>query len=125
MRETPQDNEERDARLARDRAEKRLAVLTKEVDWRVAKAYVALADDPDEAAEYEAKSKEAGGPSMHRPAGHAALHVAAMNKYLDDDEWEQEERRQGRTVSIQRFPFFESRNGKVGDEQKNWWTWRK
>ncbi|KAG1887272.1 hypothetical protein F4604DRAFT_1571506, partial [Suillus subluteus] len=43
------------ARRVREKAEKRLQMLTKEVDWRVTKAYVALADDPDEEAVYGVK----------------------------------------------------------------------
>ncbi|KAF9025496.1 hypothetical protein BDZ89DRAFT_902920, partial [Hymenopellis radicata] len=41
---TPDEQRRREAR----RAEKRLQVVTKEADWRVARAYVALADDDAE-----------------------------------------------------------------------------
>ncbi|PBK92767.1 hypothetical protein ARMGADRAFT_908399, partial [Armillaria gallica] len=55
-----------------ERAEKRLQVLTKEVDWRVAKAYVALADEID----LDSKLKQ---PSVE---------ARAISRYLDDEEWE-------------------------------------
>jgi len=79
------------------RATKRLQTLTKEVDWNVAKAYVALADDPHES---EWKRKETGIGD-----GGTSLEVIAVESYLDDDEWEQQERREGRGVNIRPFPF--------------------
>lgn len=51
---------ERERRLARERAEKRVQTLTKEVDWRVAKAYVALADAHDTDADSVTGGKEGG-----------------------------------------------------------------
>ncbi|KAK0189656.1 hypothetical protein F5146DRAFT_633373 [Armillaria mellea] len=74
-----------------ERAEKRLQVLTKEVDWRVAKAYVALADDID----LDTKLKQ---PSVE---------ARAISRYLDDEEWESGE---GGPVAIQRFPYSDFRS---------------
>ncbi|KAJ7158861.1 hypothetical protein C8R46DRAFT_402839 [Mycena filopes] len=83
----------REVRIARERAGKRLQTLTKETDWRVAHAYIALADDPDEAAQYALKQKELG------TAASAPLEARAVGQYLDDLEWEAEELRAGRTPS--------------------------
>ena len=69
-------------------------MLTKETDWRVAKAYVALADDPDEEALHTAKCKETGVS-----ASGVGLESRALDKYLDDDEWEGQQRRLGKYVS--------------------------
>jgi hypothetical protein len=103
--EQSHDNDkERQSRRARERAAKRLQTLTKEVDWRIAKAYVALVDDPDEAVEYESKYKE-GSKVKIAGLGQASLEMMAVERYLDDDEWEEQERRGGRGVSIPRFPF--------------------
>jgi hypothetical protein len=60
----------------------------------VAKAYVAIADDPDETVEFVAKLKENGSGSG-QVAG-SKLEVMAVGRYLDDDEWEQEQLRGGR-----------------------------
>ncbi|KAG1835221.1 hypothetical protein EV424DRAFT_1524290 [Suillus variegatus] len=79
---------------SRSKAEKRLQMLTKEVDWRVAKAYVALADDPDEEATYGFKCKETGG------IGASTLEARAADQYLEDQEWEEEQRRAGKRISL-------------------------
>ncbi|KAG1733629.1 uncharacterized protein EDB91DRAFT_1148502 [Suillus paluster] len=62
------------ARRVREKATRRLQMLTKEVDWRVAKAYVALADDPDEEAVYGIKYKETGGVGISNLEARAADH---------------------------------------------------
>ncbi|KAF5326832.1 hypothetical protein D9619_004189 [Psilocybe cf. subviscida] len=100
---------QREARLVRERAGKKLQTLTKEVDYHVAKAYVALADDLEEQEMSTVKRKEmmgsgssksgmagaSGTPSGSRgPQG--ALEALAIQQYLEDNEWEEEERRAGR-----------------------------
>lgn len=57
--------------------------MTKEVDWGVARAYVALAEDNEVDNEYAMKRKEAGRSvvSGNRAGG-------AVERYLDDEEWE-------------------------------------
>ncbi|KAF9223882.1 hypothetical protein BS17DRAFT_705199 [Gyrodon lividus] len=102
------------SRRVRERAAKRLQTLTKEVDWRVAKAYVALADDPEEEVAYAVKFKEMGGTS----AGGRNLQARAVDQYLEDQEWEWEEeqrRAQGRGCE---YPpavvLWKDRNGKTG-----------
>ena len=74
-------------------------MLTKEVDWHVAKAYVALADDEEEQNEFHAKQKEigAGGSSA------GGLESLAIGKYLDDEEWEVGERSAGRGIQFKRL----------------------
>ncbi|KAK0200913.1 hypothetical protein DFS33DRAFT_1462682 [Desarmillaria ectypa] len=85
-----------------ERAEKRLQVLTKEVDWRVAKAYVALADEID----LDSKLKQ---PTT-------SIEARAISRYLDDEEWE---RGGGGSTAIQRFPY--SDFGEKSQSKRSWW----
>ncbi|KZT07653.1 uncharacterized protein LAESUDRAFT_651034 [Laetiporus sulphureus 93-53] len=125
----------REARRARERAEKRFQVLTKEADWRVARAYVAVADvdDPDESGELKSKSKSFEStldmPKQRRVGGSAEgrLEERAIDRYLDDEEWEERERREGRGISIPSFPYFRdaSSSSRIGDSsEKRWWRWQ-
>lgn len=86
-----------------------MQTVTKEADWRIAKAYVALASLPD----HELKSKEGlQGERPERGPGEGvasgSLQAQAVDHYLDDDEWEQRERREGRGVAIPKFPVFDT-----------------
>ncbi|KAI0087277.1 hypothetical protein BDY19DRAFT_994978 [Irpex rosettiformis] len=131
------DDSEYEARRARERAEKRLQTLTKEVDWRVAKAYIALADPLIAGADVAEVWKDEAGDKSWRPketepvdggAGSSSLEAAAINRYLDDEDWERREREQGRGVSIPRFPLFESSNVNIGEKPagfKFWSGWRR
>ncbi|KAJ7659954.1 hypothetical protein B0H17DRAFT_954497 [Mycena rosella] len=104
----PSTDEERarEARRARERAEKRLQTLTKEVDWRVAKAYIALADDADEADAFALKQKELGAPLSSAGSGSSSrLEALAVDRYLDDLEWEADQLRAGRSVHIPPLPL--------------------
>ena len=74
-------------------------MLTKEVDLRVAKAYVALADDEQEQEEFYAKQKELGEGG----SGAAGLESLAIGRYLDDEEWETGERSAGRGIQFKRL----------------------
>ncbi|PFH53091.1 hypothetical protein AMATHDRAFT_138453 [Amanita thiersii Skay4041] len=74
---------ERQAARKRERASRRLQVITKEIDWGVARAYVALAEDAVENGETLRKSKELGEPSSS-----ATLSMTAIDMYLEDVEWE-------------------------------------
>ncbi|KAF8340592.1 uncharacterized protein EI90DRAFT_2887234, partial [Cantharellus anzutake] len=87
-------------RRARERTEKRFAFVTKEIDYRIAKAYVALAEQDDHS-KSEVMAKEGG-----KSAGNvgSSLESRAVDAYLDDTEWEEEERRDGRGPFIQEFP---------------------
>lgn len=89
----------REDKLVRERAEKKVQMLTKEVDWRVAKAYVALADDEQEQEEFYAKQKELGEGG----SGAAGLESLAIGRYLDDEEWETGERSAGRGIQFKRL----------------------
>ncbi|EGN98875.1 hypothetical protein SERLA73DRAFT_53916 [Serpula lacrymans var. lacrymans S7.3] len=95
----PVNVEERDKRV-REQAGRRLQMLTKETDWRIAKAYVALADDPGEESSHAMKAKEIGGSST----GACSLEARAVDKYLEDVEWEEQEGRAGRKISAAHLP---------------------
>ncbi|KAF7971062.1 hypothetical protein HWV62_22113 [Athelia sp. TMB] len=117
---------DREQRLARERAEKRLQTMTKEVDWRVAKAYVALADTHDTDADSVTESKEDMGK---KGPGTRALESRAVDRYMDDEEWEERERREGRQPAIAPFPYFGNSNGSnsaadSGSGSKPFWRWK-
>lgn len=78
--------------------------MTKEVDWGVAKTYVALADIDHDDNEYGMKRKEAGRSPLER--GTAG---GAVERYMDDDEWEREQLNAGLSPRILPFPFFSSK----------------
>ncbi|TFK40265.1 hypothetical protein BDQ12DRAFT_711660 [Crucibulum laeve] len=107
------EEKEREAKRARERAQKKVQTLTKEVDWRVAKAYVALADDPDTQEEFSFKKKEMGlkGEGSSGQGSSSNLESVAIQRYLDDAEWEERERREGRGVNLPRFPFLNNKEG--------------
>lgn len=111
---------EREQRLARERAEKRLQTLTKEVDWRVAKAYVALADahDTDVDSVIEGK-KEGNGKKRSK-----ALEGRAVDQYMDDEEWEEREHREGRQAIIAPFPYFSNGSAASSSSSKPFWRWK-
>jgi hypothetical protein len=95
-----------EVRRTRERAQKRLQTLTKELDWRVAKAYVDLIDE-DDLDLHNLKRKE-GDVEVMKMVGTSArsvLESAAIERYLDDDEWEAQQRREGRNPRISPFPF--------------------
>lgn len=85
---------------ARERAEKQFSFVTKEVDYRIAKAYVALAEADTEG---PVNKKEGGGSSSRNGMG---TESRAVDSYLDDGEWEEAERQAGRFPRIQGFPYF-------------------
>jgi len=106
---------------ARERAEKRFAFVTKELDYRIAKAYVAITDDfsddeywdipGDGMADIKEKmlrttAGDGGGEDSNRN-----VEARAIERYLDDDEWEQAELRAGRTPRPGSFAFSILRGG--------------
>ncbi|KAJ3566147.1 hypothetical protein NP233_g7184 [Leucocoprinus birnbaumii] len=106
------DQMKRDAQRAKERAEKRLQMVTKEVDWRVAKTYVALADSPEckEDTASTCNMKEGAGlkgPISKSTCGEtsSALQSRAVDMYLEDEEWERNELAAGRPSQIPRFPL--------------------
>lgn len=78
--------------------------MTKEVDWRVAKAYVALAEDDDGDDSSKKESLDMKTKTTFNQEK-VTIEVQAIDRYLDDAEWEENERKQGRGVSIQGFPY--------------------
>jgi hypothetical protein len=98
----PEERIQAEVRRTRERAAKRLQTLTKEVDWQVAEAYVALADDPEELELAIGKRKESGYTAAGK--SHSDLERVALDWYLDDDSWEAAERREGRGVELKSFP---------------------
>lgn len=122
---TKAEGKERELRLARERAEKRLQTLTKEVDWRVAKVYVALADTPELDADKLMDEGKEG--NVKRKLDISGLEGRAVDHYMDDAEWEERERREGRKASIQSFPYFgngKDQEGKSSRNSKAFWWWR-
>ncbi|KAF5382138.1 hypothetical protein D9615_004303 [Tricholomella constricta] len=117
-KETPEQAREREASRGKERAEKRLQTLMKEVDWRVAKAYVALADDAEEVEEWNRKRKESLGVGE----GPSNLEGRAIRKYLDDDEWEERQRDQGFKAGSILNRTAKSEKDEPGD---GWWRWGK
>jgi hypothetical protein len=96
--------------------------LTKEVDWRVAKAYVALADETGEANDFGAKGKEGDFVDL----GPLTLEERAIARYLDDDEWEESQKKQGVKGGITKFPFVDAWGEKSAQSEKKtsrrWWS---
>ena len=119
------EDKERELKLVRERAEKKLQTLTKEVDFRIAKTYVALADDEEEQEISAIKHKEVSGASLSY-----GLEALAINSYLDDLQWEADELRAGRGINIQTFPFGQqvpnSKENPILDRSlpRHWWPWR-
>jgi len=93
-----------------ERAQKRFQMVTKEADWRVAKAYVALAQDSDPSAKEKPENWERGlrgtpGSVTGRSPKKTALENDAIDQYLDDAEWEEQVRKDRRSPVIQQFPW--------------------
>ncbi|KAI0035418.1 hypothetical protein K488DRAFT_43432 [Vararia minispora EC-137] len=111
----PDPNE--DARRARERAQKRFQSVTKEVDWRVARAYVAIAEDGESPSSGTKNCAEKRKTKVREP-----LESRAVGQYMEDEEWEAEERRAGRGMLIPRFPLTDER---VEDSSRTspfgWW----
>ena len=81
------------------------------MDDGVAQAYVALAQDSD--SEPDLASLKAEGEKKESRRVARTIEERALDRYLDDDEWERRERAEGRGVHIQRLP--------VGREKVSWW----
>ena len=96
--------------------------MTRETDWDVARAYVALAEhhpdaDADDGGAAALEGKEYGSRkekavrlsrrgSDEGGGASESMEERAVDRYMDDDEWEERERREGRGVSIPKFPLF-------------------
>lgn len=72
------------------------------MDDGVAQAYVALAQDSDSEPDLASLKAEEEKKESRRVA--RTIEERALDRYLDDDEWERRERAEGRGVHIQRLP---------------------
>jgi len=61
---------------------------------------VALAQDPDPSSKEKADNREGEGSSQK-----GVLESDAIDRYLEDAEWEEQERKDGREPVIQKFPW--------------------
>ncbi|TFK45384.1 hypothetical protein OE88DRAFT_1221083 [Heliocybe sulcata] len=114
----------REEKRRREVARSRFQTLTKEADWAVVQAYVAIADDIEDEDEFEGKRKEGG--EGRRPLGEmngSSLEARAVCRYMDDDEWEAREVRDGRAVAVQRFPMSAGASG--SGSRRVWGVWRR
>ena len=93
---------EEEARRTRERAQVAFQQVTKEMDDGIAQAYVALAEDGDSESDF-ASLKAEGEKKESRRVGRT-IEERALDRYLDDDEWERQERAEGRGVHIERLP---------------------
>ena len=93
-------------------------MLTKEADWRVARVYIALADGDD--AERDAKMKEMATGS-NSCASTSRLERYAVEQYLEDDEWEANERRDGRQPRLPSLPS----SSAAPPKDRRWWPWKR
>ena len=121
----PEEVREREAKIRQEKAEKRLQKLTKEADWRVAKAYVALAGETSEEEEFDRKRKEGMESGNHRHGvGNSTVEERAVEKYLDDEEWEVRQKKEGGQIGLPRFPFADEskvETEKSGSNRHRWW----
>ncbi|KDQ59058.1 hypothetical protein JAAARDRAFT_192612 [Jaapia argillacea MUCL 33604] len=124
---------------------KRFQLLTKEVDVEVARVYLSLANPNHSQSPSQTPSSELpsqlgssayqpnpSSPSKRRSSlkekerAHVSPEESALGQYLDDAEWEERERKEGRGVVIPRFPLGSassargsgSRGGDAGSSQR-------
>jgi len=85
-------------------------------NWHIAQVYVALADDEHEQEARASKLKEVSrllgdaDTSSLTTMTNVGLESLAIEKYLDDFEWEEEEIKAGRQPSLPKFPFGDFRS---------------
>jgi hypothetical protein len=119
----PPDFQERLEARARERAGRAFQAITKETDWGVAQTYVALLDVEDDGGIKEGKRRMVDAKSKE---GKQAL---AIDCYLDDNAWEEEQRRAGLSPRIEGFPYFNPKGKENVEPQKegssvggsDWW----
>ncbi|KDQ19360.1 hypothetical protein BOTBODRAFT_51790 [Botryobasidium botryosum FD-172 SS1] len=89
--------------LELERSAKRFSLVTKEVDEGVVRAYLSLAEGDDGA--FDKEGQEKSGISGTASDRRAVPEGMAVDRYMNDAEWEEAERRAGRASKIQGFPF--------------------
>ncbi|KAL5634983.1 hypothetical protein ACGC1H_002874 [Rhizoctonia solani] len=94
----PPDLLERLEARAKERAGKAFQAITKEADWGVAQTYVALLDMEDD------RIKE-GKRRMVDLSSQEGRQALAVDQYLDDNAWEEEQRKAGLSPRIEPFPY--------------------
>ena len=97
---------EENARETRVRAQIALQRVTKETNWGIVQAYVALAEDSDLEPDviplkFEGEKSQSGSGRVPRKG--TTLEERAVDLYLDDDEWERREGRSAGNVNIRRI----------------------
>jgi hypothetical protein len=107
---------EEDAQRTRAHAQVSLQGVTKETDGGIAQAYVALAEDSDSEPDVASLKVEGEKESRRVAPKRTTLEERALDRYLDDDEWERRERAEGRGVHIQRFPIGGPQVSKSGEK---------
>lgn len=107
----PPDLQERIETRARERAGRAFQAVTKETDWGVAQTYVALLDVSDE----EVKESKRRMVDARSKEGRQAL---AVDSYLDDNAWEEEQRKAGLQPKIEGFPYFNLKGKENVEPQK-------
>lgn len=100
--------------------------MTKEVDTSIAKVYVSLAEQRNDLeGEYELGKEGSLNPFKETKSpgipSEGSLEGRAIDRFLDDEEWEARERREGRGVSIPKFPLFESTVGSSNSQKQGKW----
>jgi hypothetical protein len=115
---------EAEAQRERTRAQVALQRVTKEADDGIAQAYVAIAAEDSESGSdvFPLKAEGEKEKVSVRVVGRT-IEERAVDRYLDDDEWERRERDAGRGVHIQRLPIGgRSTDGKKDEKGKvDWW----
>lgn len=115
-----------------ERAEKRLQTVTKETDWRVAKAYIALAQGSDPHAKEKPDNWNRGlwgisGSVSGGSSQKGGPENDAIEQYLEDSEWEEQERKDGRGPVMQQFPWGsfgqKSEQGPTAQQESSGFKW--
>ncbi|GAB1521867.1 hypothetical protein RhiTH_004966 [Rhizoctonia solani] len=96
----PPDLEQRSEARAKERAGKAFQAITKETDWGIAQTYVSLL-------EVEDVDVKEGKRRMIDPRSKEGKQAMAVDRYLDDNAWEEEQRKAGLVPRIEPFPYFD------------------
>lgn len=122
-----------EARRARERATSRFQGVTKETDHAITRAYIALAESSVSGRSHYSDGKE-GKVDSGAARDPGCVDERAIDQYMDDEEWEARERREGRDVHIPHFPLAPSNPHTNDRDQKphvakgklfsRGWKWR-